>query len=276
MTCFSGIRAFFLDGDGSAFISEERNRRAIEKICAYGGFKIDKETFWDIPGGDAGSGDDRVWHMIVNGTDDNAEVEGVFEAFEEFKSTYPNPDSFQKAVDKEYMANLDGLNVNQPVLDLTNRALRLGMFVAGTSNANRDVFDANLRHTGYPVDQFIALVGKDDVLAEGKEIKPSGDGFLMAMERANRVLMQRGEAEPLIPEQCMGVEDSRTGARASMAAGFVTIHLSHESEPLGRNEITDPSRYLYISPEDLLKAFDKSIQKPPVSVPVPVLDAAMK
>ncbi|HPF78722.1 MAG TPA: hypothetical protein PLF01_05440, partial [Alphaproteobacteria bacterium] len=87
------MRAIFLDGDGTAFISEQRNRRAIERVAARGGFSIDSDTFWDIPGGDAGSGDERVWHMIV----------GKTFGFDAFRSTYPDTAAFQDAVDQEYL-----------------------------------------------------------------------------------------------------------------------------------------------------------------------------
>lgn len=256
----NGLRGLILDGDGSAFISETRNRRAIEAVCEKGGFTIDPDTFWDIPSGDNGSGDERVWKMIVNGTD-NFDAPGTFSAFPEFLEAYPDENSFQHAVDEEYMNNLDGLEVNQPVLNVTNQALDTGLIVAGASNANNAVFTANLKHTGYPVKHFPAIVGKDDVIAAGRPIKPAGDPFLMVVEQINEQRAQHGQP-PLAPEQFAGIEDSRTGALASMNAGLYTFHLSHESGPLDPSEITDPDRYLYISPEDFQRAFEAAHRAP--------------
>ena len=54
------IKALFMDVDGTAVLSEERNREAIEHVAEQGGHTIRPED-WDYL---AGAGDEVIWEKI--------------------------------------------------------------------------------------------------------------------------------------------------------------------------------------------------------------------
>ncbi len=87
--------------------------------------------------------------------------------------------------------------------------------MAVVSNSSRAEVDLSLKGSGFR-DNFKFTISRSDV-ARGK---PAPDGYLLAASRLN----QR-------PQNCLVIEDSRTGAAAGRAAGMQVIYHPQAPDP---------------------------------------------
>jgi len=93
------------------------------------------------------------------------------------------------------------------------------------SGALRTEIELTLDQTG--LRQFFGVIISAEQVAKGK---PHPQGFLLALKKLNAV-----ETNPILPSQCIVIEDSHWGLQAAKAAGMHTIAVtnSYDAEQLG-------------------------------------------
>jgi beta-phosphoglucomutase len=78
---------------------------------------------------------------------------------------------------------------------------------------------ARLRHF------FTVIVSAEQV----KKGKPHPDGFLLTLQKLNQCVIpaQAGIQEPILPDQCVVIEDSHWGLEAAKKAGMHTVAVTN-------------------------------------------------
>jgi beta-phosphoglucomutase len=79
--------------------------------------------------------------------------------------------------------------------------------------------EAILRRAGLR-DLFLDIIAGEDV----EQGKPEPDGFIAALGRIGFILRQR---DPVLPQECLVVEDTRAGVEAAHRAGMRVLALCH-------------------------------------------------
>lgn len=210
-------RLLLIDVDGTAVLSEDRNRAAIEDVAREGGFIIHPEDWNDF----AGAGDEVIWDKIQKRDP-------------EFKNSYPTAESFENACIEAYSKRISEVTANDAVLELVRQCKAQGILVGAVSNSLNVVVRENLTHTGYPVEELDVIICKDDVRAAGKKTKPAPDPYHMALGEINAQLPEG--VPPIKPEECLILEDSKTGARSGLKFGATLVQLIDESDMLPPKE----------------------------------------
>lgn len=212
-------KAVLIDVDGTAVLSEQRNREAIEAVARQGGFTILPEHWNEFAGG----GDEVIWQKIVD-------------RFPDLKNSYETAESFEQACNAAYAERIEQVKANPAILEIVADAKARGMMVAIVSNSLKEVVDLNLRHTKYPVDDMDTMVCKDQVREKGMKTKPAPDPYVIALANLNKIRAEQGQ-ELLTADECIILEDSGTGARAGLDFGAVVVQVTDESGPLPHAEV---------------------------------------
>ncbi len=121
----------------------------------------------------------------------------------------------------------------RPIVGIPELLRKLGLLeipMAVVSNSSRAEVDLSLNGTGF-IDSFRFTISRDDV-AQGK---PGPDGYLQAASRLGQS-----------PQNCLVIEDSRTGAAAGRAAGMQVIY--HPQAP----DFVQPQGTKYLPPCEAL------------------------
>ena len=209
-----GIAAVFVDVDGTCVDCEARNFKALQATAAEGGFALTGAHMqWLV-----GAGDKAIYKNILDALADRPEKQT------EFQRVHPDAAAFERACVEKYHTMRDAISANRTVFSLVQAFMARNIPVAPVSNSLREVVHDNLATTGYPVDNFPFILGKDDVEAVGYSAKPAPDPYLYAMQLLNIRRAPIG-LRPLDPGQCLVIEDSQTGALAGVSAGMITVHL---------------------------------------------------
>lgn len=213
------IRAVFIDVDGTTVFSEPRNRRAIEDVSRIGGYEIKPED-WEFLGGNA---DGIIWEKV-------AEVEP------RIKDVFNTAASFELGC---LHAKLLRINEVQPIPE-TAEAITLFResdtvdIIAPVSNSITPDAGASLRHAGLDPDSFSFCLFRDELQRRGLRAKPHPDPYNEALREANA---RRLAGTPEIAAQeCLVLEDSKTGVRGGLSAGQHTIHIVDDDTPLPDDE----------------------------------------
>ena len=222
-----GIQAAFVDVDGTCVFCEARNQRAIEKAAEDGGFTLTSDHWhWFI-----GTGDKAIYHKIMMELDSDPLRK------KRFSDLYETAEDFELACLDYYYQKRHDIEANPHVYSLVQDFMQYAVPVMPVSNAMRTAVCDNLEMSGYPVEAFPFVLSKDDMEAVGLNIKPEPDPYLYALQLHNRDRMNRGE-RPLEPEECLVIEDSRTGAAAGVAAGMNTVQIVEKAD-----DALDPALY---------------------------------
>lgn len=91
--------------------------------------------------------------------------------------------------------------------------------LAIASGALRSEIERTLEREGLKA-RFTVIVSADD----GGASKPAPDPYLRAVERLSKT---GAGAEPLLPSDCVAVEDSPWGLESASAAGLLTVGVAH-------------------------------------------------
>ncbi len=215
------IRAVFLDLDGTTVDTEARNRRAIEQESSKAGYDI-KPTDWEFL---AGQGDGIIWQKIAL-------------IKPEIMTTFGDAASFEAACLRAKFERICEVKK----IDETGEAIKLFRenkldIVAAVSNSTGPEAKASLKQAGYSTSDFDFCLFRDDIERLGLRAKPFPDPYIEAMRMANERLKAKAEAAgetfvPLTPEECLVLEDSRTGVRSGLAARMNVIQMTDETPAL--------------------------------------------
>ena len=96
--------------------------------------------------------------------------------------------------------------------------------LALASGARRDEIEATLHATGL-MSYFQVIVGAED-FTRGK---PNPESYLLALERLNDHL--NSHRSPILPNECLVIEDSVGGVEGARAAGMVCLAVSNTYPP---------------------------------------------
>ena len=178
-----GIKAAFVDVDGTCVYCEERNQRAIERAAREGGFTITPAHWhWYI-----GAGDKAIFHRIVEALEQDSN------SLQLFLETHPTAEDFESACLDHYYQKRHDIEANPHVYSLVYDFMKHALPAIPVSNSMRTAVYDNLEVTGYPVERFPFIISKDDVEAVGLPPKPEPDPYLYALKLHNRDRMNRGE-----------------------------------------------------------------------------------
>lgn len=223
------IRAVFADVDGTLVRTEHRNRRAIEQAAKAGGHTI-AESDWDHL---AGTNDAFIFEKLREKTPNIARV-------------FATAAHFEQACLNLKLANIGEVEIlpeTRKVLDLF-RAKGMNN-IASVSNGTRADSGASLSYVGYNLGEegdFCFSIFRDDMARKGVAPKPDPGSYLWALgkmnKKLNRAAAETGRSfEEIKPEDCLVLEDSRSGARAGILAGMHVVQLTDESPPLASEDI---------------------------------------
>ena len=219
------IRMVFLDVDGTTVDSEQRNRRAIEEAARVGGHKIQSKD-WDHLGGNA---DGIIWSLITQFKPD-------------FKKVFNDAASFEQACLNTKLDRIHEVKKIEEVFDAINLLRRNDIPVAPVSNSITSDALASLMHAGYAQEDFLFCLFRDDLARKGLRAKPYPDPYEEALRMTNGRLKAAADAAgeaftPITPSECLIFEDSKTGARAGLAAGMSVLHILDDALPLDADEV---------------------------------------
>lgn len=219
------IRLVLVDVDGTVVESEPRNRRAIEDVAKKGGHYIQPQDWNTL----AGQGDGVIFEQL-------AAIKP------ELRTVFNGAAGFELAC---VFAKLEHIN---DVKKINETAEALALFrenaldIVPVSNSVTADAGASLKHAGYDVENdFTFHLFRDEFEALGLRSKPYPDPYLEALRRANEIMAARSsvKGETFIPvnaDECLILEDSKTGARAGLSAGMHVIQMIDESPALDENE----------------------------------------
>lgn len=218
------LRAVFLDVDGTTVETESRNRRAIEEVARIGGYHIQPDD-WNFL---AGQGDAVIWQQINSIKPDFCEV-------------FNTASSFERAC-----LNAKLLRVNEiRKVDETAEAIALfrenALLIATVSNAIRNDATASLEMAGYDIaSDFLFSMFLEDIRNAGLRPKPHPDPYMEAMRQMNVHLASQQTSSGLLrPEECLVLEDSKTGARSGLQSGMIVVQITDESPALDSDEAAE-------------------------------------
>ncbi|HTK85111.1 MAG TPA: HAD family phosphatase [Patescibacteria group bacterium] len=255
------IRAVFADLDGTTVDTEARNRRAIEAEALKGGYKF-KPRDWDTL---AGQGDGIIWEKLA-------------QRRPSIKKKFATAADFVQAVLDGKLARIDEVKK----IEETGEALSLFKnhveIVAAVSNANEPDAKASLDKAGYSTSDFAFCMFREDIDRAGLRAKPYPDPYIEALRRANEMLAAEAKREhrefiPIKPEECLVLEDSKTGVRAGLAAGMHVIQMTNETPALDDAEAetfinTHGGTYHPLDRSELVTRCYTLLGQPPVTSPV--------
>jgi len=214
-------KALLTDVDGTAVISEVRNFKVIEDVAKQGGFIIE-ENHWPMF---FGNGDEIFWQVICR-------------IYPDFKNTYPTEESFMQALRDEYTNRIDEVEDNEPVHDIVRMFRQNAIDVVAVSNSEHDIVEENLVHCEYDLDEFTAIIGKEDVINAGLQTKPAPDAYLFALNKVNQ--RKTAANESLIQaKECIVLENSGTGAKSGLRAGMAVVHIIDEGGAIEDDKAAD-------------------------------------
>lgn len=244
------LKALLIDVDGTAVNCEPRNRSVIEDIAMAAGFEI-QPHHWERF---AGTSHDYIWQHL------SGEIADFPEGRPSFKDTFPNASEFELACEAGYKKRMEEIEVNPKVLKIVRDFLSQSKPVIAVSNTNTAAITRALKHTKYPVSEFVALCGRDQVVEAGLKPKPAPDPYQHALEKINLSLETAGAAR-ITPQDCLVLEDSKTGVRSALQFGGNVIQITDYASPLPDSEIFDltsvfNARFAHGPESDLLDNFD--------------------
>lgn len=213
------FKALFIDVDGTAIHSEARNEIIIEDLVRPAGIEMTPERWTEL------FSDPAAIHMS-----------DVFAQWSDtFINIYPTAEAFEDAYYKEAGKRLHEIKPIEEVRSIVARFLENNIDVSAVSSSPDKVIEQDLTHTGYLTDEFAQVVGKDTIVNKGLCLKPSGAPYIYALNRLND--FRDGEAKaPVLPSECLVLEDTETGVRAALKAGMTVIQLIHDKDPIGFEE----------------------------------------
>lgn len=189
------IRAVFWDVDGTMVMSEPVHDAKMVHIANTHGVTLTPETVALFHG----SGDRRAYEIMQG-----AGMPGTLEQFLDACHVY-------------YSDNLHTIAVREGFAEAFAYFDARGFPQAAVSNGVAPLVDMNIGLTGVR-EKFKAILDLDYMHENGLNPKPAADPYLDALRQINK-----GQAEPIRPDQCLVVEDSPTGIAAGNAAGMTTI-----------------------------------------------------
>lgn len=216
------FKALFIDVDGTAVTSESRNEKIIADMVRPAGIDMTPQKWIEL------FSDPTALFMS-----------DVFAQWSDaFLDIYPTAEAFEHAYFLETGKRLHEIEAIKEVRDIVHQFLENGIDVSAVSSSPDRVVEQDLAHTGYLTDEFAQVVGKDTVVDNGLYLKPYGDPYIYALNRLND--FRDGEAkEPVLPSECLVLEDTKTGCRAALKAGMTVIQIIDDKEPMDLEETVD-------------------------------------
>jgi beta-phosphoglucomutase len=197
------LRAIILDFDGVILNSEPLHFGAMRDTVAGLGVRLSREEYWDryLPMDDAQCLDAICRDRSIRLSDEkrNSLLElkaGLYRRLlkEDF-SLFPGAAQFIQNAARNYPLGL-------------------------ASGARRDEIESTLQSAGLK-DHFVVLVAAEDF----KLGKPQPESFLFALERLNAEI--KGQTPPILPEECLVVEDSVAGVQGARRAGMLCMAVTN-------------------------------------------------
>lgn len=119
---------------------------------------------------------------------------------------------------RQYLTTLENLPIYAGLKDflhqIKNRNIKIGL----VTGSLRSEVEFVLKQAGI-ADYFTVIVGGDEIKAS----KPQPDGYLLAVERFNRLDFNL----QLQPSECLVIEDSPAGIEAAKSAGMQVVGIAH-------------------------------------------------
>lgn len=170
---------------------------------------------------------DEEYQTYCLGRSDRAGLQDLFGHRERRLS----PEALQRLVDRKARAyrqrilTLDPLPIYADVKPFLDRAALQRLPLGLVTGAVRSEVEYILEQTNLR-DYFQVIVTGEDTLAS----KPQPDGYLLALRQLNACLKEtvtRSETLPILPQDCLAIEDSFAGIQAARSAGMSVVGIAH-------------------------------------------------
>jgi HAD superfamily hydrolase (TIGR01509 family) len=211
------LKAIIFDFNGIILNDEPVHFRAMRDIVATFGIRLDAQEYWEryLPLDDENCFDGicAAHSVSVSRAERQQALRGKAELYQEFmRSEYPL-----------FPGSADFVRLS---------AARYPLAIA--SGARREEVEDTLKATG--LHGFFRVIVAAQDFTRGK---PHPDSFLLALRRLNERL--DGHSSPIVPPECLVVEDSVGGVRGARAAGMRCLAVSN-TYPAGQLAAADADR----------------------------------
>jgi len=213
------LQAIIFDFDGVITDTEILHLRAFNHVLDQYGIELSKNDYYKEY---LGLNDFDAFKLLIRQGRLKIEIEKVEKLVNQKNQIF------------EKMAKTEG-QIIEGVRDFLHKLKQNNIPMAICSGALRAEIelileDARLRHF------FSVIVSAEQV----KKGKPHPEGFLTTLHKLNQYAMpaEAGIQNPILPNQCIVIEDSHWGLEAAKAAGMHTIAVtnSYDAEQLGKAE----------------------------------------
>lgn len=218
MTAF---KAVLFDIDGTLADCEPRNRSVIEDVAAAHGGKIEKHD----------------WRILA-GTNDRFIHEWLLQ---KFPALSIDCDTFVEDVKKGYLTRAFEVVARKGMPENIAHIQSRKIPMAAVTNSPIDIASVNIGATGCR-DYMKFLLTSDQVLAQGRPIKPAPDPYLIAAHRLK-----------VDPSLCLVFEDSKSGVNSGVAAGCTVIQIVDEKG------MENPSAHYHVYDAKTLQSLCKKL-----------------
>lgn len=205
------LQAVIFDCDGVLVDSEPLHYRAFQEVLLPLGMGYDYETYLE---------------RFVGFDDRDAFIHAFGEAGRELSPTALNGLMEAKASALKRLIR-QGVPTFSGVIELVNELMDRGVSMAVASGARRHEVIAFIESLGLS-GAFQVIVAADEV----KKSKPDPATYLLAIEG----LRQTREPKPLVPLNCVAIEDTGAGIRSARSAGLAVIAVTNSFSPIELSE----------------------------------------
>ncbi len=201
------LQAVIFDFDGVITDSEILHLRAFNKVLAQFDVEIDKKDYYTTY---LGYTDSDCFGQLIENSLLDINRQQIPELIEQKNHIF------------EELAKTEGRTI-EGVHEFLNMLAKNNVPMAICSGALLSEIEllleeAKLRHF------FVTIVSAEHV----KKGKPHPEGFLLTLEKFNNVIpAQAGNQNPILPDQCIVIEDSLWGLQAAKAAGMHSIAVTN-------------------------------------------------
>jgi len=195
------IGAVIFDFDGVITDSEILHLRSFNRVLEPFGVKIDKDDYYTNY---LGLSDLDFFTILAEKNQHQLKKEQIKNLLEKKKQIYEHLAATEGAIIPGVRSLLEMLKKNSVPMAICSGALRPEIELI--------LEQAKLRNF------FKAIVSAEQV----KKGKPDPQGFLMALSKLNE-----NAKTPILPHQCVVIEDSHWGLKAALAAGMHTVAITN-------------------------------------------------
>lgn len=197
------LRAIVFDFDGIIVDAEPIHLKAFQEVLGQNGIFLSKEEYYERY---LALDDRTLFSNILRERNANSSASTIEDLMQRKSQSY------EKLIQ-------EGIKIFPGVIDFVDLAHRKYLLGIG-SGALKHEIEFILNYVGIR-DRFCVIVSAEDV----QKCKPDPEVFLKALLKMNNMLPS--SSNPILPSECLVIEDSSAGIRAATVAGMRTLAITN-------------------------------------------------